>query len=237
MPQKERLRVWRNELKKTSGGLTRDQLTKNKRGKIVSRKKSGQAVGDANNLGSWLRGKGDKFAGKPKGLDEKEEEKLAEVPAKKTKVKSLSGSSASKKAVKQAAPKKQVAPKKVPVAPKKVPVPKKKKVVVVDLTDSPVKAPKKPKKKKKLEPMMPGEKKSSNISVGNIIAPTKVDEEKEKAMYEELRKMGMSDKEIKDALGGGFSSLAGKVRRMLKASKRRGKRRTKKQLLQDVLDL
>ena len=224
MPQKERLRVWRNELKKTSGGLTRDQLTKNKRGKIVSRKKSGQAVGDANNLGSWLRGKGDKFAGKPKGLDEKEEEKLAEVPAKKTKVK-------------QAAPKKQVAPKKVPVAPKKVPVPKKKKVVVVDLTDSPVKAPKKPKKKKKLEPMMPGEKKSSNISGGNIIAPTKVDEEKEKAMYEELRKMGMSDKEIKDALGGGFSSLAGKVRRMLKASKRRGKRRTKKQLLQDVLDL
>ena len=225
MPQKERLRVWRNELKKTSGGLTRDQLTKNKRGKIVSRKKSGQAVGDANNLGSWLRGKGDKFAGKPKGLDEKEEEKLAEVPAKKTKVK-------------QAAPKKkQVAPKKVPVAPKKVPVPKKKKVVVVDLTDSPVKAPKKPKKKKKLEPMMPGEKKSSNISVGNIIAPTKVDEEKEKAMYEELRKMGMSDKEIKDALGGGFSSLAGKVRRLLKASKRRGKRRTKKQLLQDVLDL
>ena len=217
MPQKERLRVWRNELKKTSGGLTRDQLTKNKRGKIVSRKKSGQAVGDANNLGSWLRGKGDKFAGKPKGLDEKEEEKLAEVPAKKTKVK-------------QAAPKKQVAP-------KKVPVPKKKKVVVVDLTDSPVKAPKKPKKKKKLEPMMPGEKKSSNISVGNIIAPTKVDEEKEKAMYEELRKMGMSDKEIKDALGGGFSSLAGKVRRLLKASKRRGKRRTKKQLLQDVLDL
>ena len=208
MPQKERLRVWRNELKKTSGGLTRDQLTKNKRGKIVSRKKSGQAVGDANNLGSWLRGKGDKFAGKPKGLDEKEEEKLAEVPAKKTKA-----------------------------APKKVPVPKKKKVVVVDLTDSPVKAPKKPKKKKKLEPMMPGEKKSSNISVGNIIAPTKVDEEKEKAMYEELRKMGMSDKEIKDALGGGFSSLAGKVRRLLKASKRRGKRRTKKQLLQDVLDL
>ena len=138
MPQKERLRVWRNELKKTSGGLTRDQLTKNKRGKIVSRKKSGQAVGDANNLGSWLRGKGDKFAGKPKGLDEKEEEKLAEVPAKKTK--------AAPKKVKQA-------PKKVKAAPKKKQAAPKKKAAVVDLTDSPVKAEKPKPKKKKLEPI------------------------------------------------------------------------------------
>ena len=89
MPQRERMRVWKGELKKTSGGLTKGQLVKNKRGKIVSLKKSSQAVGDANNLGSWLRGKGDKFAGKPKGYkkdaekDEKEEEKLAEVPVQK----------------------------------------------------------------------------------------------------------------------------------------------------------
>ena len=84
MPQKERLRVWRGEIKKTSGGLTKEELIRNKRGKIVSRKKSSHAVGDANNLGSWLRGKGDKFQGKPKGYKEEEDrddEKLAEVPA------------------------------------------------------------------------------------------------------------------------------------------------------------
>mgnify|MGYP006127023803 CR=1 FL=1 len=46
---------------KTSGGLTKDMLTKNKRGKIVSKKKSGQAS-DQNNLGSWLRQKGKKIA-------------------------------------------------------------------------------------------------------------------------------------------------------------------------------
>ena len=215
MPQKERLRVWRNELKKTSGGLTRDQLTKNKRGKIVSRKKSGQAVGDANNLGSWLRGKGDKFAGKPKGLDEKEEEKLAEVPAKKTK----------------AAPKKkQAAPKKKQAAPKK-------KAAVVDLTDSPVKAEKPKPKKKKLEPMLPGEQKSSKISVGNILGKEERDRDAEAHQRKVMLRMGFTNKEIDDALSGGRLSLAGKVRRMLKASKRRGKRRTKKQLLQDVLEL
>ena len=215
MPQKERLRVWRNELKKTSGGLTRDQLTKNKRGKIVSRKKSGQAVGAANNLGSWLRGKGDKFAGKPKGLDEKEEEKLAEVPAKKTKA----------------------APKKEKAAPKKKQAAPKKKAAVVDLTDSPVKAEKPKPKKKKLEPMLPGEKKSSKISVGNILGKEERDRDAEAHQRKVMLRMGFTNKEIDDALSGGRLSLAGKVRRMLKASKRRGKRRTKKQLLQDVLDL
>jgi hypothetical protein len=155
MPQKERLRVYLGELKKTSGGLTRDDLVKNKRGKIVSRKKSGQAVGDANNLGSWLRGKGDQFKGKPKGYKEQEEndaddEKLAEV-------------SKPKKQKKVAAPKK-----------KKVAVPKKKKAAVIDLTDSPVKAAKPKPKKKKLEPMKPGEKKDlSKVSIGNIIARPK----------------------------------------------------------------
>ena len=58
--------MFKGELKKTSGGLTKKDLVKNKRGKIVSRKKSQQASG-ANNLGHWLRGKGDKFQGKPKG--------------------------------------------------------------------------------------------------------------------------------------------------------------------------
>ena len=61
----QRLRVWRGELKKTSGGLTRDDLVKNSKGKSVSRRKSKQA-GEQNNLGVWLRSKGDKFGDKPK---------------------------------------------------------------------------------------------------------------------------------------------------------------------------
>ena len=40
MPQSERMRVWKGELKRTSGGLTKEMLIKNKRGKIVSKKKS-----------------------------------------------------------------------------------------------------------------------------------------------------------------------------------------------------
>ena len=60
----QRLRVWRGELKKTSGGLMRDDLVKNSKGKIVSRRKSKQA-GEQNNLGVWLRTKGDKFGDKP----------------------------------------------------------------------------------------------------------------------------------------------------------------------------
>ena len=80
MPQSERARVFAGELKKTSGGLTAKDLIRNKRGKVVSRKKSQQAGGD-NNLGSWLRSKGDQFQGKPKRLKEEEndDEKLAEV--------------------------------------------------------------------------------------------------------------------------------------------------------------
>ena len=75
MPQSERVRVFNGELKKTSGGLTAKDLIRNKRGKIVSRKKSQQAAHVDNNLGSWLRGKGDKFEGKPKGFKEPEPKK------------------------------------------------------------------------------------------------------------------------------------------------------------------
>ena len=42
----------------------RDDLVKNSKGKIVSRRKSKQA-GEQNNLGVWLRTKGDKFGDKP----------------------------------------------------------------------------------------------------------------------------------------------------------------------------
>ena len=65
MPSREqRVRVWRGELKKTTGGLTKDDLVKNRKGKIVSRRKSRQAA-DQNNLGEWLRNKGDRFQDMP----------------------------------------------------------------------------------------------------------------------------------------------------------------------------
>ena len=71
MPSREqRVRVWRGELKKTTGGLTKDDLVKNKKGKIVSRRKSRQA-GDQNNLGEWLRNKGDRFQDTPQARAEK----------------------------------------------------------------------------------------------------------------------------------------------------------------------
>ena len=154
MPQRERVRVFNGELKKTSGGLTRDQLVRNKRGKVVSKKKSGQAAGGDNNLGSWLRNKGDKFKGKPKGFKEEEEdddrddEKMSEVPVKK---KAAPKKAAPKKAQKKAAPKKAASKKAAPHLKKAVP-----KIV----------------KKKKLEPIKPGEGKDlSKISVGNIAVP------------------------------------------------------------------
>ena len=84
MPQKERLRVWKGELKKTSGGLTKKDLIKNKRGKIVSKKKSEHAVGDENNLGSWLRGKGDKFQGKPKGYKKDADDRASQTKSDRT---------------------------------------------------------------------------------------------------------------------------------------------------------
>ena len=104
MPQGERLRVWNGELRRTSGGLTKEDLIKNKRGKIVSKKKSEAAKKNKdNNLGDWLRTKGDHFLskglkkenikrkGKPgrKAFKKKEEpendeeEKMSEVPKKK----------------------------------------------------------------------------------------------------------------------------------------------------------
>ena len=215
MPQKERMRVWKGELKKTSGGLTKKDLVKNKRGKIVSKKKSSQAVGDENNLGSWLRGKGDKFQGKPKGYkkdadeDEKDDEKLAEVPQKKPKLRL----------------------KLKPPPPKKRPPPPKK--------PAPAKA-QRPKKTRNV-PMVAGEKKEyGKISVGNIYGAAdkkKALSDSMKAYRKILEKRGLSKAEIDKMLSGGGSRIAAKVRKLLKASKRRGKRRTKKQLLQDVLDL
>ena len=54
---KQRLEAWQGIRAKTSGGLTKADLVKNKRGKIVSKKKSKQAH-DQNNLKGFLREKG-----------------------------------------------------------------------------------------------------------------------------------------------------------------------------------
>ena len=58
---KQRLEVWRGIRAKTSGGLRKEDLVKNKRGKIVSKRKSEQA-GDQNNLGDFLRKDGIKVS-------------------------------------------------------------------------------------------------------------------------------------------------------------------------------
>ena len=74
----QRLEVWKGLRKKTSGGLTKSMLTRNKRGKIVSKRKSSQSKNHAeNNLKTWLRSKGDKFGGEPKGLKADDKEKKA----------------------------------------------------------------------------------------------------------------------------------------------------------------
>ena len=79
MPQTQRQRVWKGDLKKTSGGLTRDDLVKNSKGKIVSRRKSKQA-GEQNNLGVWLRSKGDKFGDKPAKPNKQQPKQAEEKP-------------------------------------------------------------------------------------------------------------------------------------------------------------
>lgn len=60
MSSTQRLAVWRGDRLKTSGGLFKKDLVKNKRGKIVSKKKSGQAR-NQNNLGDFLKAQGAKM--------------------------------------------------------------------------------------------------------------------------------------------------------------------------------
>ena len=127
---KQRLEVWKGLRKKTSGGLTKEHLTKNKRGKIVSKKKSGQAFAQ-NNLGSFLREKGKKVAKadilRKKGKPPSEEPK-PKKPAVKPKAKA-----APKPSPKPAAPKKAPAkpakPKAKPKAAAKKPAAKKKRKI------------------------------------------------------------------------------------------------------------
>ena len=96
--------MWRGDRLKTSGGLYKRDLVKNKRGKIVSKKKSGQAR-TGNNLGNFLKANGAKL---------KKEDMLS--PA----------GSASKKraAAREAAKAVPAKPKAAPAKPKVVPPPK-----------------------------------------------------------------------------------------------------------------
>ena len=110
----QRQEVWNGVRKRTSGGLTKSQLTKNKRGKIVSRKKSRQAA-SSNNLGTWLHDSGVAIP-KAKILRYKSSPPEGAKQAKEP-----------KKAPKKAAPKPKPKPKKVAAKPKKV-APKPKKV-------------------------------------------------------------------------------------------------------------
>jgi len=184
MPQNERQRVWKGEIKKTSGGLTKAMLMKNSRGKIVSRKKSEAAKkNNENNLAGWLRKKGEKFLSKGvtaehvvrKDKRKKKLQKLAlpssgTVPKKKLDSKKtvvVLPKPKPKAKPKPAAPKPKPKPKPKPAAPKPKPKPKKKKKgppVIVD--QAPEKA---------------GEvADTSKISVGNIIAAKEFSSKKEK---------------------------------------------------------
>ncbi len=115
---KQRLEVWRGVRARTSGGLKKEDLTKNKRGKIVSKKKSGQAF-EQNNLGGFLRTKGSSV---PK--DEMLYKKGAKVPAKPAAKKAAAKKAVpvplpKPKAPKPSKPSKPAAPKKAKAAPKK----------------------------------------------------------------------------------------------------------------------
>ena len=145
----QRQEVWNGVRKRTSGGLTKAQLTKNKRGKIVSKRKSDQAA-DQNNLGAWLRETG-KTVSKAEMLRKKNKPPpAAEKPAKKA-AKPKPKPSKPKQAPKAAAakvPKKKAVKK--PVAPK-IAKPKKP-------------APPKPKAKPKVVRKKPKAAAKSNIN-------------------------------------------------------------------------
>ena len=98
----QRLAVWNGEKEKTSGGLRKADLTKNRHGRIVSKRKS-EVARKLNNLGNFLAGKG-----------KKKQEAKPEPKAK------VVGSSAPRRPVKQPAkpkPKPKPKPAKAPAKP------------------------------------------------------------------------------------------------------------------------
>ena len=162
MPQAQRLRVWKGDLKKTSGGLTKKDLFKNKRGKIVSRKKSGQASG-ANNLGNWLRKKGESYQGVP---DRVEKKPAAKVKSPKPMIHRPKPKRSGSSAPRRAGGAKPLQPKPQKQAPKPKPKPQKQ-----------APKPKAPPPRRKKSPIKVGQKapeKKHKISVSNIVKKGKV---------------------------------------------------------------
>ena len=109
---KQRLEVWRGLRLKTSGGLRKSDLIKNKRGKIVSKRKSSQAA-EKNNLGAFLRKANEKMSKKDmlhkKGSsappEEKEKQPAAAAPKKKAAAPKKKAAAAAKKKKQKAKPK------------------------------------------------------------------------------------------------------------------------------------
>lgn len=164
----QRSEVWLGTRAKTSGGLTKAMLVKNKRGKLVSKKKSEQASSQ-NNLGSWLREKGKKVdksemlrkkSAPPPDAPQKAAKKPKKAAAKQP-------AAPSKKAVKKAAPKPKAAPK-APPKPAPVKQPKKQPKIVRKQAQA---APKR-KNKSKINPItqQPYEKKSGTgyVKTGDV---------------------------------------------------------------------
>mgnify|MGYP000397945873 CR=1 FL=1 len=104
------------------------------------------------------------------------------------------------------------------------------------VVDTPIKHVKPKAKKKKLEPMKAGEKtEMRKVSVGNIRSGRRARKLSKKAkenLEQELRDLGASDVQLKKLL-----ENAGLAQANLRASKRRGKKRSRKEILQDVLDV
>jgi hypothetical protein len=99
----QRRLVWSGKLRKTTGGLNRDDLMLNRSGRIVSKRKS-EAASKVNNLGTWLRVRGQGFKEVPSNAKKGSNGKDAKAQIKKEKV--------APKKVAKVAPKKQQPPKK-----------------------------------------------------------------------------------------------------------------------------
>ena len=115
----QRRLVWSGKMRKTTGGLSRDDLVLNRHGRIVSKRKS-QAASKVNNLGNWLRNKGQKFGDVPQQAKKGSNGKPKKEAAKAAKVKKIVP-----KKIAKAKPKPKVVPKPKP-KPKPKPLKKKK---------------------------------------------------------------------------------------------------------------
>ncbi len=190
----QRSEVWLGTRAKTSGGLTKAMLVKNKRGKLVSKKKSEQASSQ-NNLGSWLREKGKKVD-KSEMLRKKSApppdapQKAAKQPKKAA---AKQPAAPSKKAVKKAAPKPKAAPK-APPKPAPVKQPKKQPKIVRKQAQA---APKR-KNKSKVNPITQQayEKKGGRFGKGFV--------EKGKISLDNVRRSKLRQKKVKHVWGAAF---------------------------------